>query len=341
MGKYQVDSDFDDLHDDGEDEELDQSNPIIKAAFQDDEDWESREKDDTDEDDSEDDADDDETEDEEEDQESDSDESKDDDQDTEDDDDSSYSKKVQQRIDRERNLRLKTERDANRRILKLENREKLRDAKDDFRTKQSEAEQALKGLRKKKRDAKEAGDSDEEIEVDEKILDIKSELRVSESEFKKLEKDLTAEPADEDDTSGLPEPARKWLDKYPQFYTNNKFGRAVRLADQMVNLRGLDKNTDGYYAEIEKILAPQFPEIVKPAKQSTKGDKRKESARKELKRRRGAVGGTTKAGTRRPEGKTRKGQKRITAGDKAMMLNFGLDPANPEHCKEWALNRTD
>ena len=98
----------------------------------------------------------------------------------------------------------------------------------------------------------------------------------------------------------------------------------------MVSGRGLDKNTDKYYEEMEKILAPQFPEIVKLAKTSTRRQKRKAGA----KRKRGAVGGTGKAGTKR--GATRRGVIRLTKSDQEQMEVFGMDPTNAKDIKAWA-----
>jgi len=100
----------------------------------------------------------------------------------------------------------------------------------------------------------------------------------------------------------------------------------------MVAARGLDKNTSEYYEEMEKILAPQFPEIVKIAKKSTKGDEVKKAAKK----RRSAVGGTTKAGTRKG---TRRGVIRLTKADQKNMEIFGLDPKNPNDAKAYAAEK--
>jgi hypothetical protein len=340
---YVVESDFDDLHgepDDAPDLELDLSdseNPIIKAALSN-EDWSPPEKDEKDEDEDEDEEDDlDESEDEDEDddledldeEDEESEESEDED---DDDDDEKYSKKVQKRIDRERDLRVSESVKSDKRIAKLEKSLELRDAKDKFNSKQGAAESKLRKLRKQKTEALDEGETEKVVDIDEQILDIKAEGKADELELKRLEKDL--ESSDDDVQDGLPEEGRKWIDKYPQFNTNKQFNKVALQADKMVAARNFDKNTSEYYEEMEKILAPQFPEIVKLAKKTTKANKRKATAKK---KRRSAVGSTTKAGTRR--GKTRRGVVRLTKADQDQMEIFGMDPQDPVQAKAFAAEK--
>jgi len=361
MGKknYQIESDFDDLHGNPDDSlpELDvdlsdTDNPIIKAALQkSDENWKPPEDEDKDDDkpfkdddeddddeleelDSDEDQDEDEDEDEDEDaDEADEDEDSDEDED-EDEDDDKYSKNVRKRIERERRLRKQDRADADARFAKLERENKLIRKEGAFNITKAEAESELKSLRQAKIDAKEEGDTAKEVDIDEKILDVKSKVRTAETELKQAKDEVDSGTSD---TDGTPPAGLKWLKKYPQFHTNQQFKRVVLSADSMVSDRGFDRNTDEYYEEIEKICAVQFPEIVKPAKKSTRKGKRTETANK--KRRRSAVGGTSKAGARKAR-KTRSGQIRLTKADQDQMVVFGMDPKNPEHIREWASNKS-
>jgi hypothetical protein len=352
MGKknYQIESDFDDLRgnpDDAVDLEVDFSdtdNPIIKAALEEgseDENW-TPPKDDEDQDDGKklDDEDDDDLEDLEDNDEGDEDDDEEDagdddeEDDDEDEDDGKYSKNVQKRIDRERNRRKAEREAADARISKLERENAVIRKENAVNAAKAKAESELAKLRKAKVDAKEEGDTEKEVEIDEKILDVKTELRVAESELK-----IAQESLDSDTnavTDGTPPAGLKWLQKYPQFHTNQQFQKVVLTADRMVSDRGFDRNTDSYYEEIEKICAVQFPEIVKPAKKQTRKGKTQATARK---KRRSAVGGTSKAGARKAS-RTRSGQIRLTKADQHQMEVFGMDPRNPDHIREWASNKT-
>lgn len=354
MGKkqYVIESQFEDLHGNADDEapdlELDLSdsnNPIIQAALSN-EDWKPPAEDDEvveddeasddeadDEDDDIDDEDDDSIEDSDDDEvedEDDDDQAEDDDED--DDEDEKYSKKVQKRIEREREARRRDNEAADRRIRNLEKKAELRDKRDSFGKEKGDAERKLADLRKKKIAALEEGDQTEAlVDIDEQILDIKADMKAKEIELRQIERDLESDDVDEPNAnSGTPAEGKKFLEKYPQFHTNKQFRDVLLLADKAVAARGFDKNTKAYYAEIEKILQPQFPKIVKrPTKIVTKPSKK----------RRSAVGSTTKAGTRRSASattRTRRGVIRLTKTDQQQMAIFGMDPKNPADAKAWA-----
>lgn len=339
---YEVESDFDDLHGNADDEsiELDVDmtgdNPIIKAALSD-EDWVPPKKDDEDGDEKDDDKDD-EFEDEDEDEgdeldeldSEDEDEDESEEEDEDEDEDTKYSKKVQKRIDRERNRRKEENQTANRRIRKLEKKLELQDERSTFDSDEAKAQRELTALRKKKVEAKEEGDTEAEVEIDDQILDIKADRKAKKIALDQRIADIDNDDDDIDTSSNTPAEGQKFLKKYPQFYTNQAFKNVLLQVDKMVMSRGFDKNTKEYYLEMEKILKPQFPEIIKTAKVTKK--RRKKPVK------RGAVGSTTKAGTRGR--KTRRGVVRLTKQDQANMLEFGLDPTNPTDAAEWAANKT-
>ncbi len=358
--RYTVESDFDDLHGDPADVkeltvDLDSDNPIIRAFVDGDEDADyvapkdddkpkkkaDKEDDKFIDDDDEDDllpeldddedidddgmpkkkkkGDDDDEEPEEEEEEPEEEEPEDDDK------KEAWSKKVQKRIDRERDLRTSDNAESNRRISRLERENELFRATTKFDKEQSEADSRLRKLRKQKTEAIEEGETSKQVDIDDEILDIKSDRKVKQFELKQLEDGIK----DETDAGGRGTPAAglKWLDKYPQYHTNKQFQQTVLQADKMVANRGFDRNTDEYYQEIEKILRPQYPEIIKTVK-TVKKPRRKAPNKKG----RSAVGGTQKAGT----GRTRKGVIRLTKSDQEQMEVFGMDPKNVKDVKAWA-----
>lgn len=338
MGKqYVVESDFEDLHGNpAEEQDLEvdfesSDNPIIRAARGervDDDDWtppEDAEDKETadDEDDSEDEDEDIEVEDEE----------SDDDEDEpgeeeEDDEDKAYSKNVQKRIERERQLRLK----ADQRLEAMERKFALREEKDKFVEFKAEQDAKLEKLLAKKEEAYEEGDSKAQARLDDEILEIKSEVRARKSDLERREKELEKAPADVDSGDDTPEPGRKWLNKYPEFHSNKRFQDAVLQADKMIARQGFDKNTDEYYEKIEDIVAVTFPNIVKTRKA-------KISTKRKTRRKKPAVGGGGKPGAGRTKSR-RRGKVRLTKEDQANMRIFNLDPKNAEHVKEWVANKT-
>lgn len=350
MGKkqYVVESDFDDLHGDPDDtpdlevDLTDSDNPIIAAAANEDDDWQPPKKDDDDdgddkddddkegEDDDDDDADDDsdlEELDDDDDEDEDSEDDEDDDDDDEDEDeDDKYSKSVRKRINREIALRQQDKEDSDRRFAKMEKKLELRDAQDEFRKVKQEADTKLRTLKRKKTTAIDEGTTTEVVDIDEEILDIKADMKAKEIQLKQTE-DSIDDDTDDSTSSSTPAVGRKFLEKYPEFHTNAQFRNVLLLTDKSVAARGFDKNTEEYYAEIEKIMRPQFPKIIRGAKITKKRRKK-----------RSAVGSTQKAGTRRSSTKNslRRGRIRLTKADQEQMEIFGMDPKNPADAKAWA-----
>ena len=342
--KYVVESQFEDLRGNPAEEsdlELDVSdsdNPIIQAALEgaddswtppDDDDGKKPKKKAKDDEDEEDDLDDLEEEEDddldEDDEEPDEDDEEDEDDDEEEDD--KYSKNVKKRIERERELRRQEKAESDAKMRRMERKLELRDKKDELRDEERKADSKLRKLRKQKVDALEEGETEKAVDIDDEILEIRSSLKAKQLELKTFEDNI-----DEDtDTgpSGVPDAGRKWLAKYPEFHTNDSFKDVVLTADKMVARRGLDKNTDRYYEEIEKIVAVQFPKIVKQRAAKVRTKRRKKPA----------VGGTQKPGTKKRATTRRKGVIRLTKADQEQMRMFGLDPKNPTHAKEWAANK--
>jgi hypothetical protein len=359
MGKkYEVESDFDDLHGnpaEAPDLELDLSdsdNPIIQAALsgEEDDDWTPPKKDDDEEpkkkvlDDDDDDDDDGlielDSEDDEEDDEEDAEEDDEEDEDEEDDDEDDkekHSAKVQKRIDRERDIRLASEQASNRRIAKLEKKLELQTAQTAFDKEEADAQKKLRALRKKKTAALDEDDNAAIVDIDDQILDIKAERKAKQLQLDQQLKDLDSD--DDDATTGTPAAGQVWIQKYPEFHSNNQFKQVVLLTDRSVAARGFDKNSEEYYEEMENLLRPQFPNIIKAKKvaKASKNAKRKAAAKKK----RSAVGSTQKAGTSRSTSKRGRKVIRLTKADQENMEIFGMDPKNPKEARAWAENKTD
>ena len=247
----------------------------------------------------------------------------------------SYSKKVKARIDRERR-RANRERERREalesRLTRLESRAKVDADEKEFESFKATTEAKLAELRAKKKEAIENGDTDAQIDLDEKILDARSDLKVREARVKEA-KEVTrdeGEIGDGIDLSKMPPKAREWIDRHPRFKNDARFRRIVLAADNLVSGRGLNPNTERYYDAIEKIVADDFP------------DEFGKSKRKDRDERKGRKPVVTNGRRNQGAAEHRKpGRVKITADDKARMSQFGLDPENPQHLREWAANKMD
>jgi len=343
--RYQVESDFEDLHpesigDDDHDLSVDLSdpdNPIVRAyeeGVERDDDW-TPPDDDQDPDDEDLDGDEDDTE-------EDDGESDDDHDDNDDDEDGNYSRNVRKRIKREQNLREDAERRAEAleaRLGKVEQRLSVQDSADELQKLEAETESKVKELRDRKRRALDDGDVDAQIEIDEQILDAKAELKAKQIELR-TRRETASDLGDPDDRlvpSGTPKPGLAWLKKHPEFHSDSRFRNAVLGADKYVASLGYDRNTTEYYEVLERHVKGEFPDYFKP--RNRKGDN--VDVRSGKSRRKSAVGGTgTESGQRRGSQRTRRGQVRLTKADQENMRRFNLDPTNPEHCKQYAANKS-
>ena len=344
MSKYDITSDFEDLH--STDAEEDNSNVTVNLLDEDDApapkaesealDYENDEQKDSDlfDDIDPDFGDDDETlevpeidEEEEEDEEV---------EDQEDDDDQKYSKNVKKRIDRERR-RANRERDlrqaTQKRLDRIEARQDARANEDSFRQEEGEINGKLADLRKQKAQAIEEGDTDLQIDLDDQMLDLKADLRTKRAvvdEAKARLKDIEADTQDGNidiDVTKLGAKAQAWINAHPEFETDPKFRRAVLAADNFITTSGSNPNTAKHYEKLEGLIAKDYPDYFPKAK-----------ARK---RNKPAVTEGGRKSSKKFTGSRRRGKVVITSADKENMRRFGLDPSNSEHLRNYAANKED
>lgn len=338
MSKYDIESDFEDLHgteanEDEGDVTVDlNENKIIQAAMEDSDNDLDYENDDQKDDDlfgdiepQLEDEGDDEGEEEEEEGEDEVDEE-------EDDDDAKYSKNVKKRIDRERR-RANRERELREatqvRLDRIEAREDARANKDSFNEFEQETTGKLSDLRKKKAQAIEEGDTEAQMDIDDQMLDLKADLRTRKSSLDEATarlddiKDTT--DGIEVDVTKLGAKAQAWIAAHPEFNTDGKFRRAVLAADNFITTSGSNPNTKKHYEKLEGLIAKDYPDYF-PKKRSSKRNKP-------------AVTETGRKASKKFTGSRRRGKVTLTSADKENMRRFSLDPSNPEHLRQYAANK--
>ena len=253
-----------------------------------------------------------------------------------DDGDEPYSKRVRKRIARER--RLKSNALARSQQLEHENAElrrrlETRDDRNDDQVK--DLENKVGDLKTRLEKAIEDGNTKQQLDLEDQLYDARADLREAKSQTER------ASPQRQDGGDGQRQPERanphrdRFLYKHSRWWGDRsrkavKLQRRVMMIDAEVAEDGYDPNTREYWDEVERRMAREYP-------------KQFGNTKTRQKRRRGNRPSTPSvAQSRVPRGGRGGGkQVRITAEDRENMQRFGLDPANAQHVKEYAANKTD
>lgn len=251
--------------------------------------------------------------------------------------------KFDKRIDRERRAKLR-EREA-REAVERENRQlkqQLADsAKDQRESNLKSLDGSIDATKRAVAAAKEEGDTEKEVEA----LDQLAELR---SQRKAVEVSAPPESADTgDDTvstrgtdGGL---TKKWVEQNKSWFRRPGFDRQNRVANEVddeVYAEGYDPASPEYYAELDTRLRTRLPGFFDDDDAASTGA---ESSSDTPTRRNkpdntvAAVGGEDKGA----DNQLQTGKIELGPEDFATMRNFGLDPKNPEHLKEFAASRRE
>lgn len=123
----------------------------------------------------------------------------------------------------------------------------------------------------------------------------------------------------------VPAQAQAWVSRNKWFNDRRYLAEsaAARAIDEGMAAEGFDKNTPEYYAELDTRLAKRFPTLVKkpPAAGGARGPAPAVHAGG------GGGGGGNASG----------GKMRLGPAEFAKMRKFNLDPRNPAHCRQYAL----
>lgn len=181
--------------------------------------------------------------------------------------------------------------------------------------------------------AKEDGDTDAEIEAQGKLNDAQSkkrEMTTVKERLEQAEKEL-AKPAQ----GGVSDQARAWMDRNkwfngPQFFAESA---AVRVLDAQVAREGLDKNSEAYFKRLDSLIREKLPGLR--TKLQAQQQRRPSASGPSAPVSRASVSSRQSAGGPQAGRKVVK----LTRADVDNMVNFKMDPKNPEHIKEYARNK--
>lgn len=248
-----------------------------------------------------------------------------------------YSKNVMARIGREQRIA----RDATVRATTANQRALVAEAKS--RAVQKDAlditEQALdshiKATSATLLKAKEDGKSEDEIKLQSELNRLESRKEAVAASKRNLEAEIEAAKRG-GAADGPNHLAQDWI-RRNKWFTDPRFAEQVshtRLIDNALAAEGYDKNTSEYYAELDRRIGRRLPEIVKLRQRASGEDDGRPPVQRQ--QRREPTGGVQRSAGASGAGK---GKVVLKSADLQNMKAFGLDPANKEHQREYALNK--
>lgn len=213
-------------------------------------------------------------------------------------------------------------------------REEIRELKDQFAKQGKESEAAsrkaeidreMTELRKKLKEAKENGETDEELSIEDQLLDLRLEARELDRAPARKEPEPTAKETPSQREPQMPPAARDWLTRNRDWFQRPEHSGASAFAiaeSKRLAASGYAPESERHYDELDKRLKAKFPELY--------GEKEEEDVDK-----RPPHGGSGNRGPQKPRNSGRN-KVVLTARDKANMQRFKLDPDDPNDVKTYA-----
>lgn len=101
---------------------------------------------------------------------------------------------------------------------------------------------------------------------DEAVVRLQDEYFSAKMELSDLDKELKSwqevkEQPQQQVQNQVPEKALEWIEDHPTFNTDELFYASAIIVNNQLVKEGFDPNSDEFYAEIDKRLAPRFPEV--------------------------------------------------------------------------------
>lgn len=248
-----------------------------------------------------------------------------------------YSQAVQARIARERRIAREARARAD-----SERAARIRAEQDSFQTQrqaleisETALEQQIKSTKASLVKAKEDGKSEEEVELQATLNSLQNrhgQIVAAKEALKSKE-----EEAKTNANSAAPNlQADQWKRRNPWF-GNARYGEQTLLTqaiDRALAGEGYDKNSPEYFAELDRRIRRRMPELQRFAQQ--RGGQQRKDAVGGQQRRDGAAPVQRRDA---PAAVSRPGKVILTRSDFTNMRQFGMDPNNKDHQKEYARNK--
>lgn len=216
-------------------------------------------------------------------------------------------------------------------------RDEIRDLREQINKQSTESEAAsrkaeidreISEKREKLRQAKENGETDEELSLNDEILDLKIEARELNKAPARKEPEPTAKDTEDPsrrEQPNLPPAARDWLSRNSDWFRKPEYAGATAFAiEESKRLAAtIPPESDRHYRELTDRVKAKFPEVYGKGEEEEDVDKRPPH------------GGSGNRGTQTPQRRARN-KVVLTDRDKANMQRFKLDPEDPKDVKYYA-----
>lgn len=138
---------------------------------------------------------------------------------------------------------------------------------EDLEKKRAETEASVAVLKISIKAAKEAGDTDKEIDLIEKLADVKGEMKRAEA---MAEVSKGAAQAVSQAPQRFQRLAEQWKRKHQRYNTDSNFAAVANALDTAIAKDGFDKNSDEYWRELDRRMKRLYPKEygVKPGQRT-------------------------------------------------------------------------
>lgn len=248
-----------------------------------------------------------------------------------------YSKEVQARIGREQRIA----RDANARAQAAHQGRLAAEArsravqKDALDITESALDSHLKSTKAALTKAMEDGKTEEQIDLQNEMTRLTTRKEAVATSKRNLDAEIEAAKRG-GAADGPNHLAQDWM-RRNKWFTDPRFAEQAahtRLIDKSLEAKGYDKNSSDYFAELDRQIKRRLPEIVKLQQRPGNEDGGERPPQQRQQRREPTGGVQRGAGAAAGKGKVV-----LKSADLQNMRAFGLDPANKEHQREYALNK--
>jgi hypothetical protein len=251
--------------------------------------------------------------------------------------------KFEKRLDRERRAKLRERERASE--LERENRQLKQqlteNAKDRREANLKSLDDSIDATKRDLAAAKEEGDTTKEVDALDRLAELRSQRKAVEVSTPPESVDTGAEVSTRGADADL---AKKWVERNKSWFRRPGFDRHNRVANEVddeVYSQGFDPASPEYYEELDKRLRARLPgffdddDAAPPRADSSSDDD--PPPRRKPDNTVAAVGGEDRGA----DSQLKSGKIELGPQDFAVMRNFGLDPKNPEHLKEFAASRRE
>lgn len=188
----------------------------------------------------------------------------------------------------------------------------------------------------------EEGDTGKQIELNMELAEAIASRKAAQIAAEADEEDVSATPPPKAEDKSL---VSEWTERHSDWFGKPGYEKETRMArrlDREIYSEGYEPTEDDYFEELDRRIREKAPQLFEMDEEDGNVEDSEDNATDDnpRKERRSSVAPVASESSNE-RGQTKQNPNRvlIDANDKRVMRNFGLDPTNPKHVKEFALNK--